>query len=159
MDDYNENSVNIFNNLTEDMLANQSNNLNYIIKNYKKYNDFFCNYKLFLKKRKKLHNNIKFQGDIWNIIMQIYECELNGDIIYISNISHLANIPQTTVLRHLDSLTNYELVWRVPHAKDKRMIRVRLSPQFKNKLDQLFNVNDSEDYIIAKSDTESKTSE
>lgn len=101
-------------------------------------NSFYSNYQRFLEQRKKLYPDLEFGNSLWSVIMQIYDCDLKEEIIYISNIGQMAQIPQTTVLRHLDTLTKKDLVWKIRHFSDKRMVRVRLSPMFKNQLDDLF---------------------
>lgn len=105
--------------------------------NTNQYN-FYNNYQKFLQLRKNLYPNFEFASSLWTVVMQIYDCELKDEVIYITNISQMAQIPQTTVLRHLDSLTKKDMVWRIRHFSDKRMVRVRLSPKFKKELDQLF---------------------
>ena len=103
------------------------------IKEFKsKYNDF-------RNIRKKLLPFLDCGNNIWTVVYQIYESELNGDTLYVSNIGDLTGMPQTTVIRYLNKLSDNDLVWRIRHCNDKRMIKVRLSPMFKNQLDELFS--------------------
>lgn len=113
-------------------INNELNNQAEIISFKKKYNKFRA-------MRKKLLPFLECGNNIWTVVYQIYESELNGDTLYISNIGDLTGMPQTTVIRYLNKLSDNDLVWRIRHCNDKRMIKVRLSPKFKNQLDKLFS--------------------
>ncbi len=116
-----------------DVAYNNEYDKNAQIKEFKsKYNDF-------RNIRKKLLPFLDCGNNIWTVVYQIYESELNGDTLYVSNIGDLTGMPQTTVIRYLNKLSDNDLVWRIRHCNDKRMIKVRLSPMFKNQLDELFS--------------------
>lgn len=101
--------------------------------------NFYRRYMEFRNIRSKLlpfpdHNN-----GLWTIVLHIYDSEIKGEILYVSNIGELSGVPQTTVIRHLSTLTEIDIVWRIKHYRDKRMVRVRLCPNFKSQLDDLFS--------------------
>lgn len=102
-------------------------------------NRFYQYYEKFRYIRRDFLPDLTFENPMWAVIFQIYQSEIEGRILYISNVGDLAQIPQTTALRSLEILTRKDLVWRVPNKSDKRMVKVCLSPQLKKQLDELFH--------------------
>lgn len=107
--------------------------------NVKEVKSFKKRYKEFRDMRKKILPFLECGNNIWTVVYQIYESELDGDTLYVSNIGDITGMPQTTVIRYLNKLSDNDLVWRIRHCNDKRMIKVRLSPKFKKQLDELFS--------------------
>lgn len=100
--------------------------------------NFVDNYRSFRELRKKILPFLDCNNIIWTIVYQIYEAEVQGETLYISNISCISNIPQTTVIRHLNKLSEGGFIWKVRNDNDKRMVKIRLSPKFKTQIDELF---------------------
>lgn len=107
--------------------------------NVKEVKSFKKRYKEFRDMRKKILPFLECGNNIWTVVYQIYESELDGETLYVSNIGDITGMPQTTVIRYLNKLSDNDLVWRIRHCNDKRMIKVRLSPKFKKQLDELFS--------------------
>lgn len=104
----------------------------------KENNRFFHHYEKFRFIRSDFIPDLTFENPLWAVIYQIYQSEVEGRILYASNIGFLAKIPQTTALRSIETLNERDLVWRIRNKSDKRMVRVCLSPQLKKKMDELF---------------------
>ena len=62
------------------------------------------------------------------ILFELYRAERAGRLLTVSGIGLEFAIPQATMLRHLRDLTDRGLVMRSPHAKDRRISYVRLTP-------------------------------
>jgi FixJ family two-component response regulator/DNA-binding MarR family transcriptional regulator len=69
----------------------------------------------------------EFDEPLWFMMLDLYQSQITGQRVSISNLCLSSGIPQTTALRRIDDLVSRGLVHRVPDQNDRRRAFVELS--------------------------------
>ena len=62
------------------------------------------------------------------ILMALYRAEKDGYLHTLTSLSSELEMPHATMLRHLTEMIEFSWIMRTPHASDRRVNHVRLSP-------------------------------
>lgn len=90
------------------------------------------------KLRAKVFNRDLFADPAWDILLELYACELAMQRICVSSLGYAVEVPQTTVLRWLKVLEQEGLVVRTSDPVDGRRIWMTLSPAGSQKMAAYF---------------------
>lgn len=69
-----------------------------------------------------------FADPAWDILLELYACELSQQRLSVSKLTYASNVPATTVLRWLGVLEQQGLIARYPDPRDGRRVWISLSP-------------------------------
>lgn len=75
----------------------------------------------------------------WDMLLHLYQAELEGFAVYQSALCTVANIPHSSAHRWTANLAGRRILTRRPDPRDKRRITVRLAPPVKDALDQVMD--------------------
>jgi DNA-binding MarR family transcriptional regulator len=81
------------------------------------------------RRREAIFGRELFYDAAWDILLELYSCELANEQIIISDLCSAAAIRATTGLRWLTKLDRAGLVVRTTDAADRKRVFVKLSPQ------------------------------
>lgn len=71
----------------------------------------------------------EFDEPLWFMMLDLYQSQIIGQRVSISNLCLSSGIPQTTALRRIDDLVSRGLVHRIPDQNDRRRAFVELSEE------------------------------
>ena len=75
----------------------------------------------------------------WDMLLHLYQAELEGFAVYQSALCTVANIPHSSAHRWTANLAVRKILTRRPDPRDKRRITVRLAPPIKNALNHIMD--------------------
>ena len=79
------------------------------------------------RKRETLFPPLLFSDPAWDMLLDLFAAEAEGQKISITSLSIASAAPQSTAQRWIDTLVEKKLIQREPDPVDKRRIYVRLS--------------------------------
>jgi DNA-binding MarR family transcriptional regulator len=90
-----------------------------------------------------------FSGDLfsdpaWDILLYLYEAEITQQRRSLRDVSFQTGVPQTTVLRWLETLEGQGFICRTPDPSDGRRVFISLTDEALARMDGLFVVIDDE---------------
>lgn len=88
--------------------------------------------------RKALDQSAIFRPEL-AILLELYDAELQGEVLNVSSVGLRFGVPMATMLRHLQEMEENGMVLRSEHQTDRRVILVRIAPSQFMKLDKVFN--------------------
>jgi DNA-binding MarR family transcriptional regulator len=75
----------------------------------------------------------------WDMLLHLYQAELEGFAVYQSALCTVANIPHSSAHRWTANLAVRKILTRRPDTRDKRRITVWLAPPIKDALDHIMD--------------------
>ena len=75
----------------------------------------------------------------WDMLLHLYQAELEGFAVYQSALCTVANIPHSSAHRWTANLAGRRILTRRPDPRDKRRNTVRLAPPIKDALDHILD--------------------
>ena len=75
-----------------------------------------------------------FADPAWDIMLELLRAEIAQQRISVSSLCIAANVPTTTALRYIKSMTQQGILAREPDLFDGRRIYVTLTPEISNRL-------------------------
>ena len=78
--------------------------------------------------RKEILPSTLFGEPGWDMMLALYVASKKGQRLTITNVCDASDAPSTTALRWLDRLVELDMVRRLPHATDLRVIFIELAP-------------------------------
>jgi DNA-binding MarR family transcriptional regulator len=94
--------------------------------------------------RSKIFSPTMFGEAAWDMLLALYVTDQSGSRHTVGGLLKLAGAPPTTALRWVDFLEKEQLVSRIPHPLDRRILRVELTPKARTLLDDYFSANEPE---------------
>lgn len=91
------------------------------------------------RQRNSALENVDFGEPGWDIILDLYQASLSGRRTAVSSLCIAANVPATTALRYISSMTQRGLLMRDPDPMDGRRVFIRLSDQLEKAIEQYFD--------------------
>jgi DNA-binding MarR family transcriptional regulator len=79
-------------------------------------------------------SNVQFAEPAWDMLLDLFACQLEGKQICSSSLSLAAGVPMSTALRLVDRMCNTGVFVRSPDPSDGRRFLVRLSVQSEQEL-------------------------
>lgn len=101
-----------------------------------------CDVRRLLKRRRQRERFFPsdlFADPAWDILLDLYAAYYEDRQISVSSACIAANVPATTALRWLKTLTDNGLIDRVPDLRDGRRILVAISEKSRKQLDAYFD--------------------
>jgi FixJ family two-component response regulator/DNA-binding MarR family transcriptional regulator len=87
-----------------------------------------ANHVMSIRKLRDVHLPVaEFDESLWFMLLDLYQSQIAGQRVSVSNLCLSSGIPQTTALRRIDDLISRGLVHRVPDPSDRRRAFVELS--------------------------------
>ena len=78
--------------------------------------------------RKEILPSTLFGEPGWDMMLALYVASMKGHRLTITNVCDASDAPSTTALRWLDRLAELDMVRRLPHPTDLRVIFIELAP-------------------------------
>ena len=88
--------------------------------------------------RERYFGNELFADPAWDILLDLLHADLCQHRVAVSSLCTAANVPATTALRWITTLTNLGLISRRPDPRDGRRVFVELTPAARDKLQSYF---------------------
>lgn len=76
---------------------------------------------------------------IWDMLLDLYVADREGELLYIWPLSLAGNIPISSAHRKIDLMVQKGFVVRTIDESDRRRVGIQLTAPFRNSLDQLFD--------------------
>ncbi|OHV77018.1 response regulator [Rhizobium sp. LCM 4573] len=92
--------------------------------------------------REKMFNDELFADPVWQMLLYLLEYQLQGDVIYLTNLYMASGVPMSTASRRLLELEQAGLVRRVNDPADGRRQIVALTPEAMQRLVSYFEMLD-----------------
>ena len=89
-------------------------------------------------KRQRFFDSDLFADPAWDILLELYACELGQSRVSVSKLCLAANVPATTALRWINVLEKRGLVERIADWQDARRFWVALTPAGLEKMQRYF---------------------
>ena len=91
------------------------------------------------KRRAQFLDRIMFGEPGWDILLALYIAEISGPRISVGGVSALIDKSLTTTIRWIDYLEKQQLIARVRHALDSRVLLLELTEKARQALDGYFH--------------------
>jgi DNA-binding MarR family transcriptional regulator len=78
--------------------------------------------------RKEILPSTLFGEPGWDMMLALYVASMKGQRLTVTNVCDASDAPSTTALRWLDRLVELDMVRRLPHPTDLRVIFIELAP-------------------------------
>ena len=76
---------------------------------------------------------------IWDMLLDLYVADREGELLYIWPLSIAGNIPVSSAHRKIDLMVQKGFVVRTVDESDRRRVGIQLTASFRDLLDQLFD--------------------
>jgi len=70
-----------------------------------------------------------FANPAWDMVLDLFDCELSGRPVSVSSLCLASGVPQTTALRRINLLVKKGLFIRRDDPEDGRRVLIQLSPE------------------------------
>lgn len=79
-----------------------------------------------------------FSEPVWDMLLDLFRCELRGGRLSTSDLCLAAGVPTTTALRWISAMAEKGLVTREPDRHDARRVFIALAPETRSALERYF---------------------
>ncbi|WP_156874129.1 hypothetical protein [Sphingorhabdus lutea] len=96
----------------------------------------------FIKNRRvrdQLFGEDLFADPVWDMLLDLYACHLDGQMVSVSGLCIAANVPATTALRWISIMTDKNLIMRKADPQDGRRAYIGMTADTVEKMETYFN--------------------
>lgn len=97
----------------------------------------------FLHHRRRRMSDARIDDVDWAILLEAFVAQRKGRVLASKAFGEVAGVPQSTLLRHLDALEIAGYLSRTPHATDRRIRLVAITPAGRRLVADVFDLEES----------------